>query len=155
MPKKRTNWYWICSCGFPATHQVFADFAIGKVQYAGVAGGLYMALEKGESLNDLWCLWFLILRFKVLSDVMVGYKLIANSLHLFLWSFLRGSKVFSLGLTKWSPTTNKIFEAFFLLLGGKPSRSKITVLWRNIVDKQTLVEVPSFLYDCHCDSIDI
>lgn len=54
--------------------EVLAEFPIGKVKYEGVAGGLYMASEKG----------------------------------------------------------------------GKPSRSKVTVLWRNVVDNHTLVEVQIF-----------
>ena len=32
--------------------QVVADIPIGKVKYEGVAGGLYMASEKGMVLNN-------------------------------------------------------------------------------------------------------
>lgn len=36
-----------------ACEQVVAEIPIGKVKYAGVAGGLYMASEKGKVLDNI------------------------------------------------------------------------------------------------------
>jgi len=85
--------------------QVVVDQPIGKVRYAGVAGGLYMACETG----------------------------IVSGLH------------YDLSCRDFTPNlTHSLYYSSLSLFagaGGKPSRSRVTVLWRNVIDNQSLVEV--------------
>jgi hypothetical protein len=85
--------------------QVVVDQPIGKVRYAGVAGGLYMACETG----------------------------IVSGLH------------YDLSCRDFTPNlTHSLYYSscsLFAGAGGKPSRSRVTVLWRNLIDNRSLVEV--------------
>jgi hypothetical protein len=85
--------------------QVVVDQPIGKVRYAGVAGGLYMACETG----------------------------IVSGLH------------YDLSCRDFTPhLTHSLYYSscsLFAGAGGKPSRSRVTVLQRNLIDNQSLVEV--------------